>query len=887
MNELIEREVVLRTLRQRLRGAAAAGHVVLVAGEAGIGKTSVLRALASSHPEASVWWGACDALQTPHPLQPLHDIARDAAPRWRERLGGPRPALFGAVLDELRAAASPILLVVEDAHWADDATLDLIRFLARRIERTHALLVVSFRDDELAAAHPLRRVVGELSGVALTRLALARLSPEAVETLASRVSCPPQGLYAATHGNPFFVTELLRHDVDRVPPTVQALVLSRYARLGAAAQAIVRLASVVPARIERRIVDALLAPTPADLDACLDSGLLVADGAWLHFRHELARQAIEATIAAPHAQGLHAGVLAALEEHGGPAAALARLVHHATRAQDAAAVLRFAPQAGRQAAAQGAHREAAAHYASALAQAHGLDPRGRAELLDAHAYECYLVGDIEQSIAARVEALALWRALQRPLKEGDTLRWLSRLHWFLAHKAQADAYAVESVRVLEPMPPGAELAMAYSNQAQLHALAWQTAPAVQWGERAIALAERLGNDEILAHALNNVGMARYLGGESEGAQQLERSLALALANGLEEHAARAYCNIASSAVEQHEHARAAQALADGIAYCADHDLDAWSSYLLAWRAQSGLESGRWDEAAADASTLLGRRGLPVISRIPALATLGRLRARRGDPGADAVLDEALALALPSGELQRIWPVAVARAESAWLAGDAERCAFEARRGFDLAAQRGHRWSLGDIALWLWRCGALGGDELAGLLGRCAEPHALQMRGRWADAAAAWATMGCPFARALALADGDAAARREALSVLDRLGARAVADALRQSMRAQGERSVPRGPRATTRANRFGLTARQVDILGLVDQGLTNAQIGARRHLSTRTVDHHVAAILAKLGVGSRTAAARAAREHGLLAHHGQQARPRWAAATDDAGDAAA
>jgi NAD(P)-dependent dehydrogenase (short-subunit alcohol dehydrogenase family) len=185
--KLVEREEALHALRTLLRSARDSGRIVLVAGEAGSGKTSVLRALAGQHRAhgAPVWWGACDALGTPHPLAPLLDIARGGGVRFAERLDGPRPALFEAVVDELRAAAPPVLMVVEDAHWADDATLDLLKHLGRRIEGCHALLAISYRDDEVTAVHPLRRVIGELPSAARTHLPVPRLSPAAVQALAA------------------------------------------------------------------------------------------------------------------------------------------------------------------------------------------------------------------------------------------------------------------------------------------------------------------------------------------------------------------------------------------------------------------------------------------------------------------------------------------------------------------------------------------------------------------------------------------------------------------------------------------------------------------------------------------------------------------------------
>jgi predicted ATPase len=164
---LVERESALHALETCLHAVAdEGGRIALVAGEAGIGKTSVLRAFARSRAPACVWWGACDALQTPHPLAPLADIARESQPRFASRLGGARAALFDAVLDDMRLAPEPLLVVIEDAHWADDATLDWLKFVGRRIERTRALLAVSYRDDEVGPTHPLRRVLGELPGAA-------------------------------------------------------------------------------------------------------------------------------------------------------------------------------------------------------------------------------------------------------------------------------------------------------------------------------------------------------------------------------------------------------------------------------------------------------------------------------------------------------------------------------------------------------------------------------------------------------------------------------------------------------------------------------------------------------------------------------------------------
>jgi predicted ATPase len=217
----------------------------------------------------------------------LHDIVRGGEAGFRVLLGeeGDRAALFDAVLSELQDSGHPLLFVVEDAHWADEATLDLLKFLGRRIDRTRCLLVVSYRDDEVAATHPLRRLLGELPANQLTRVDVQQLSPAAVETLARRALRSPAGIFEATQGNPFFVTELLQHGIDRVPRGVQDLVLARLQRLRPKAQEIVRLASVVPAKIERWLVEALLGNEADALEECLDAGLLTASTSSLGFRH--------------------------------------------------------------------------------------------------------------------------------------------------------------------------------------------------------------------------------------------------------------------------------------------------------------------------------------------------------------------------------------------------------------------------------------------------------------------------------------------------------------------------------------------------------------------------------------------------------------------------
>lgn len=859
---LLEREAPLAELASAFDDAAAgAGRIVLVGGEAGVGKSTLVEAfVAAPARSARVLWGTCEALFTPRPLGPLHDVAlqlQDGALQALLRGGALRSEIFACFLDELQHAVLPTVVVFEDVHWADEATLDLLKFLGRRIQRAPVMLVITYRDDEVGADHPLRFLLGDLPHRSTVRLPLPPLSKAAVAALALGQGRSIEDLYEVTGGNPFFVTEVLASGGTQVPASVRDAVLARAARLSRAARELFELVSVVPRRAERWLVEALLGPPPAVLEECFGTGMLNQEEDALAFRHELARRAVESALP-PHArQRLHARVLALLRTSG--RGELAAMVHHADGAGDGEAVLSLAPQAARQAGALGAHREAASHYETALRYADALAPEERAAFFEARAYECYLTSQIAEALQARHAALEIWTRLGRPTEQGRCLRWISRLSWFEGRNADAVAYAERAVAVLQALPPDLELAMAYSNQAQLHMLSGEGPQAVAWGTRAIELAERLGDVETVVHARNNIGTALLHDGEEEGWEILAESLRLARAHGLEEHTARAYTNLACLATSQRHYERAMGFFEAGITYSTERDLDAWSLYMTAWRARALFEQGQWDEALADAEWVLERSRISPIARIPALVVAGWIRVRRGTEGADRLLDEARTLALRTGEVQRIGPVAAARAEAALLAGAPERARAEAGSGFGLALERRDARILGELGFWRWRAGGAAEPPPA-----CEAAYALQMRGDWRSAAEAWLRIGCPYERALALADGDEEARREALAILERLQAGAAVEALRRRLQAEGVRGVPRGPRPSTRENPCGLTARQMAVLELLVEGRSNAEIAGRLFISSKTVEHHVSAVLAKLGVGSRTEAVAFAHQHGLL-----------------------
>jgi DNA-binding CsgD family transcriptional regulator len=521
--------------------------------------------------------------------------------------------------------------------------------------------------------------------------------------------------------------------------------------------------------------------------------------------------------------------------------------------------------AARQASSQGAHREAAAHYQTALRFANGVDAEQRAELLDGLVYERYLIGRIEEAIDPCNEALAIWRALERREQVGHDLRQLSRLYWFLGNGVEAERCAAEAIAWLETLPPSRELAMAYGNMSQLRMLVSDNAQTLAWGRRAIELAEHLHDDEIVSYALNTMGSSELCGGDpAEGLTMLERSLQLALEHGFEEHVARAYTNLGNITVKQREYIQAAHYLQAGMAYCAERDLDVWTFAMRGDRAQARLDQDDWVGAGQDAVAVLSAPWLPAASRIPALIVLGLVRARRGDPGVQETLDEARELALATGEMQVISPVAAARAEWQWLKGNLEQCAAEASVGVQAALHTGRPWYLGEVAIWLWRGGGL--DSLTEPLAEIAAPFAWQTAGEWQAAATAWEQIGCHYEQALALLNGDEAAQREALTIFERLGAMPAAEIARRRLRANGVRGLPRGPRPATQANPHGLTTRQLEVLVLMAEGLHNSEIAERLSTTPKTVEHHVSAVLAKLNARSRSEATSIAYTAGLIPH---------------------
>jgi DNA-binding CsgD family transcriptional regulator/tetratricopeptide (TPR) repeat protein len=860
---LLEREAQLAALASYAGEARKAqGRLVLVAGEAGVGKSALVEELQRDLPEAAWFWGACDGLFTPRPLGPLFDIAAKMGGELLElcRADAPRADLFAALLRQVSEPGGLRVLVVEDIHWADEATIDLLRFLGRRIRDATVLLIVTYRDDGLSATDPLRIALGDLATQrSVRRVGLAPLSADAVRVLAGDQGLDAAALYRLTGGNPFYVTEVVQSEMGEVPVSARDAILARVSRLSASAREVLDAAALIGVRVEFPLLTLVTAGPPSAADELLASGLLTGNGAGLSFRHEIVRMVVAGAVSPLRCGYIHARILDGLRDRSCDDDA--RLAFHAEAAGDGPAVLRYAPAAARRAADLGSHREAAAQFERALrfsagldaAPAAGPDPTAVAGLYDGLATELGLLDRWQDAADALERALDGWRETGDRRREGAALRRFSRTLWRLCRGQEALAAAEAAVSLLEPLGPSAELAWAYVNLGSRRLDDGQYQETVGLTQQAEAIAESLGVPEVLSEALNTHGCA-LADLDADWIGPLKRALEIAVAEGLQEQAGRAFANLHVLYCGKLRFSEAEPYFADGVAYCDEHDIGTFGICLRGEHTGTLEMLGRWDESAALSRELLTRSGASPVNRISPLTSLGKILARRGEPGAQEHLDEAMRSADGTTIPSHILRVRLARAEACWLQGRGADARREAELAADASADD-NGWECGMIAVWLRRTGSARLPR-----GELAEPYRQQIDGDWELAARLWTQLGCRYEAALILLEsGEEAALREALGIFTDLGAVTAAGLTRQAMRERGVRSIPAGPRAATRAHPLGLTRREQEVLDLIVDGRTNAEIAEQLFISAKTVDHHVSAVLAKLGVPDRNAARQAAR----------------------------
>ncbi|GAA4802274.1 AAA family ATPase [Actinomycetospora chlora] len=876
--ELLERSDELRLLDRAWQEArAGSGSVVVLAGESGIGKTSLARSFADGLRDAEVLWGVCDPLGVPRPLGPLHDVAADLGEPVAGLLatGVPPHEIHRALLDTL--AARSLVLVVDDLQWADEATIDLLRFLLRRVAGCRSLVLTTHRDDEPDPQPALRALLGDVARVpSAQRVELGPLSVDAVSALVGERGIDPVDLHRRTRGNSFYVTEIVSRGGapdGELPTSVRDAVLARTAGLDPTARDLADLLACASGPVPDTLLPALGVGLPP-LRALDGAGLLARDRRGLTFRHDICRLAVAGAIPPGGEVALHRRMVDALETLPDPDPAV--LVHHALGAGDDGRVFRYAGRAGRVATAAGAHTESARFFALALEHAPPDAAAARAGLEEMLALELFLTDRLDDAIAACRRAVRWWRA------EGDldgaAAAYEARavFEWYNAARADADTHVATAVELLaDRAAPGSRAATVLG-----HALATQAFLAVQDNDVATARAlhdrARIvadgATDERLEVRLRVVdGIAAMMAGDTTAREQLLDAVDVPGHDFRVEHST-GWSNLANLDVEHRRLDAAAKALEHSLPMTVHWEFPLCYGWQRGVRARLHLERGDWDEARRDACAVLRESAAPLTHTWPYLVD-GLVALRRGDAAAAAAVDRGWDLAVRYGDPLRLLPAVSALAERQWLTGIPDpRLADAAAILADAGSRPGTAWSAGELALWLRRLGREDATSVPPVAPPDG-PYRDALAGDHRRAAAGWGALGAPYEQALALVDaGEPADVFAALEILDRLGADAVAAKVRRDLRERGVTGVPSRPRAATRANPAGLTERQVDVVRLVAEGLTNAEIAARLFISEKTADHHVSAILGKLGVATRREAAAAARGLGIA--HDRRRTPR-------------
>ena len=859
---LLEREEPTSRLEAALAAArAGTGRIVSLEGEAGIGKTALaLSFVADRRNDSRVYIGGCEQLTTPEPLGPLRDIERDSGGRFamsaRSQL-----EIFAAVLRLLTSGREPGLLLLEDIHWADDPTLDMLRYLGRRLRTARMLVIVTFRNDEGPSHERLTALWSDLPRDSRERIELRPLSPAAVGALAARDGHPDADLYALTGGNPFHVTEFLATGRVNVPRSVRDATLARTARLSSLARRTLDCASIFPRIIDQSLLRELTEdPEFAGVEECMRAGMLTASREVLSFRHELARRAVHEAMAPLRRRELHEAALQLLKSR--QQVRSAELAHHAHQAGAIEDLVRYSRQAAEEANALGARRESVAHLARVLEFGTWLSNAERADVLQRQAEAGEQCGALGLASAAIDEAIVARKRAGDIPGLGDALRVSARIRWLCGQSDVAEAQSAEALQVLQDCRDTWQYAMAVSSQSQLDMLAERTQLAIEAATQAMQLAERLGRWDIYLHAWTNLATSRASLDVEQAIPEFLAAIGKTRERGELDLLPRLHSNLCYIMSHDRRYLNLFSYLDEGLAAAIARDNAPLEAYMRGVRALTLIDLGRLSEARTDAESVVHGPYPPGTGRFPAQIALARLRIRTGQPE-DGVLDAARALPTTRRDIMRCAPLAVVDAEAHWLGVPRPGAIEQLRTAFEMCRRvQGQSWNLAETALWLTILGdTVPVEEIAP---RIRSPYRAHIAGEWREAAREWGLLGCRYEQAIALSQGDEAAQREALRLLDEIGALPAAARVRRQLRAMGARAVPRGPIAKTRASPAGLTHRQSQVFALLVKGLDNGQIARRLSISRKTAEHHVSAIISRLGVASRGEAAAVARAKGLL-----------------------
>jgi DNA-binding CsgD family transcriptional regulator len=863
--DLIERDGFLELLQTQFKNVASGeGHCVFVSGEAGIGKTSFVKAFCKEHKnDCNIYQGACDALFTPRPLAPLYDIIWQVNNKlWPDsHTIEKRTELFAAFFHELSDQNQKTIIVFEDIHWADEATLDFIKFFARRITQLPCLFILTFRDDESTFHSSVRNVLAQLSPDSVMRLHLTPLSREAVTNMAIARGYNGEDVFAISGGTPFYVNEILASYSPGVPENIKNAILDVYDRQEEGTKHAWQICSVIPEGLEINRFAKLKSSSDEGMDHCFALKIIIVKNDRIIFKHELYRRTIESSLPPFKRIALNKKILDLFLDSFEEKNEIERIVQYAKNANENKLVVKYAPIAARQAACVGSHIEASKLFLTAIEYSEGNDEDQLIGFYEAYAYECYLTNQVKEAIIYTGKLLHILKHKAEIEKTGKCLRFLSRLWWLDGNRENSASFAEQAIDLLNNQPSSPAKAMAFSNMSQLKMLFDDHAGCIAWGEKAISIARELNNEEVLSHALNNVGSVKMnlpLSNQ-QGLGLLQESLSIALKNSFHEHAARAYSNLGSNGVKMKDYPFAKKILNEGIHYCEERELDSWRLNMLSLKAHINLETGDWNKAYSIADNLLKNADKPRAFKIGALIVMGTIKMRRGDQDAQNLLLQAKTKAFETMELQRIIPSLIALLEYEWLMGkiiietnDLDSIKIIIEQSIDTANKS-------EFAFWLQKA-----RKQTIELQELYEPYKLLNSNKIKKAAEFWEKTGCPFQKAFTLFEGSEDDKKIALSIFQQLGANAVSQKIKMEMRAVGIKKIPRGLRESTRNNPAQLTNRELDVLQLLQKGNQNKEIAGTLFISPKTADHHISSILFKLDVNSRAKAITEAVRLGIL-----------------------
>jgi len=864
---LVERDDDLDVLLRGYEAASAgSGATIVVCGSAGMGKTTLVRAFLDRVDGATVFAGGCDDLIAPRSFGPFRDMARTSGLLADELIRDPnREDLLDGLLDVLDRPTRPAVMVVEDAHWADDASIDVLRYLARRIVDLHALLIITLRDREVDRSHPVRNLLAGPTSTAPTRIGLQPLSVEAVAGLVRSLrsdgvesGLDPRSLHEVSGGNPFLVDQLLSSGPGDATRSARETLVARAERLSLDGQAVLQTLSVLPEGADPTMARMLFGDLAGALHEAEGSGLLASSSDRIRFRHELGRSAIVESMSFGERMAATNQVLDALIDTG---ADPTLLVHLSRSAGDGRRATRFALEVLDGGLAPVSHREVWKLTRIALECTTDLTAARVAHLHLAAATAGRLTNHHAEAVRhaeSGVELLTEGGGADAELASAWLELAMARAATGDHHQASTALYRAKDL--LDLAPPTEESALCNTLLAASALISGDIEGAIERAGESIALADANGWTQVAVYALGLRGVA--LGGPASPASldDLHRAIRLGAKHGpANRHAANLY-NLSVLHLRYAEVARAEELLDEAERYAREHGLDSMVFHCSVHRANILIQQGRTGEAEALVDQGLEQASDPGSIRASAQAALARIWSRRGDAKATELVDRCWSEAVATGEIQKIGVAGITRLEYLWLQGEDDSLRPFAQHLAGLGERHQHHRLRADALRMLQRLG----EPVAPFDG-CPAPLAAALAGDHRLAAERWAEAGQPYEQALELVESsDASLAFEGLRLLDRAGATRAADLIRQRLRSRGLQGVPRGPRRSSDGAVPVLTDRQLDVLRLVADGLTNQQIADELFVARRTVDNHVSAILSRLGVeGRHEAADEAAAQGGL------------------------